>query len=86
MQLNYSTAKTILFLYRRKLKHSSRRSDADRTSCSEVSGRSETASYRAGQQKLEISTSVGGNPIYGAVRGCGVREWTPLDRPIQVSL
>lgn len=85
MNLNYSTAKTILFLYRRKLK-SSNRQDCDRTSSSEVSGRSETACYRVGQQKLEISVSVGGNPTYGAVRVCGVREWTPLDKPLQVSL
>jgi|JI6StandDraft_1071083.scaffolds.fasta_scaffold09427_6 hypothetical protein len=85
MKLNYSTAKTILFLYRRKLKSSSR-PDHDRTSSSEISGRSETASYRVGQQKLEISSSIGGNPTYGAIRFCGVREWTPLDRPIQVSL
>lgn len=84
--MNYSTAKTILFLYRKKLKIASGRydlrHDSNKESCSSGSSGSEQASYRVGKQHLEISSSIGGNCAYGVVKVCSYRGRLPNDRPV----
>lgn len=88
MNMNYSTAKTIVFIYRRKLKltQSRYKEDSEKATSDESSSRSGQASFRPGTQLMEVSSSVGGNPTYGIVKVCSFRARTGADRPIQISL
>lgn len=86
MGLNYSTAKTIVFVYRKKLKLSQNRGkdDLDKPTASESESRNFQTSFKPGKQAYEISCSIGGNPSYGAHKVCSFRPRTSQDRPIQI--
>lgn len=82
MDLNYSTAKTIVFICRKKLKLHQNKSkeDSERVTSAESDSRGLQASFRPGKQVLEISSSVGGNATYGAVKVCTFRQRTSADQ------
>lgn len=78
MKINYSTAKTILFLHRKKLKLPQTKPELD-TNSSQNDLNYEKSSNRAGikmgtSQPIMMCCSVGGSQTFGVVKMCGFRN------------
>lgn len=82
MKMNLSTAKTILFLHRRKLKLRNFKPKEDLSTNSLL--RPNQAIYRRGRQRVEIASTIGGDITYGASKVCKIRDWAYGDKPITI--